>query len=101
VPVTDHETAHEAGSDSRPDEVAATVQGHQFVTFSVADELFAVPMAPVQEIIRVPEVARMPLTPAALDGLSNLRGRCCLHQPTRRLFNTAEPGQRRRQPARW
>jgi len=90
VPVTDHETAHEAGSDSRPDEVAATVQGHQFVTFSVADEMFAVPMAPVQEIIRVPEVARMPLTPAALDGLSNLRGRVLPIINLRRLFNTAE-----------
>ena len=90
MPVTDHETAHEAGSDSRPDEVAATVQGHQFVTFSVADEMFAVPMAPVQEIIRVPEVARMPLTPAALDGLSNLRGRVLPIINLRRLFNTAE-----------
>jgi hypothetical protein len=36
---------------------------NQFVTFSVAGEMFAVPMAPVQEIIRVPEVARLPLAP--------------------------------------
>ena len=78
--VTESETAHEP----------STAQGHQFVTFSVADELFAVPMAPVQEIIRVPEVARMPLTPAALDGLSNLRGRVLPIINLRRLFNTAE-----------
>ncbi|WP_416222114.1 chemotaxis protein CheW [Sphaerotilus sp.] len=52
--------------------------------------MFAVPMAPVQEIIRVPEVARMPLTPAALDGLSNLRGRVLPIINLRRLFNTAE-----------
>lgn len=78
--VTESETAHEP----------STAQGLQFVTFSVADELFAVPMAPVQEIIRVPDVARMPLTPAALDGLSNLRGRVLPIINLRRLFNTAE-----------
>lgn len=63
---------------------------HQFVTFGIAGEMFAVPMAPVQEIIRVPEVARMPLTPTALDGLANLRGRVLPIVSLRRLFN-AEP----------
>jgi purine-binding chemotaxis protein CheW len=43
-------------------------------------------MAPVQEIIRVPEVARMPLAPPALDGLSNLRGRVLPIVSLRRLF---------------
>lgn len=47
----------------------------QFVTFSVAGEMFAVPMDPVQEIIRLPEVAQLPLAPHALEGLANLRGR--------------------------
>jgi hypothetical protein len=35
---------------------AGAVHDNQFVTFNVAGEMFAVPMAPVQEIIRVPEV---------------------------------------------
>lgn len=78
------------GTDPRSDTVAITVPGQQFVTFSLADERFAVPMAPVQEIIRVPEVARMPLTPAALDGLSNLRGRVLPIINLRRLFHLAE-----------
>lgn len=62
--------------------------GHenQFVTFSVAGEMFAVPMGPVQEIIRVPEVARLPLAPASLDGLANLRGRVLPIVNLRRLF---------------
>jgi purine-binding chemotaxis protein CheW len=47
---------------------------NQFVTFVVANELFAAPMAPVQEIIRMPELAKMPLGPRALLGLANLRG---------------------------
>jgi len=63
-------------------------QDNQFVTFSVGNEMFAVPMAPVQEIIRVPEVARLPLAPPALDGLANLRGRVLPIVNLRRLFNT-------------
>jgi len=65
-------------------------QDNQFVTFSVAGEMFAVPMAPVQEIIRVPEVARLPLAPPALDGLANLRGRVLPIVNLRRLFNTEQ-----------
>ncbi len=65
------------------------VVGHdnQFVTFSVAGEMFAVPMGPVQEIIRMPEVARLPLAPAVLDGLANLRGRVLPIINLRRLFH--------------
>jgi purine-binding chemotaxis protein CheW len=46
----------------------------QFVIFHVKDEMFAVPLAEVQEIIRMPDVVRMPMSPAALEGLANLRG---------------------------
>jgi purine-binding chemotaxis protein CheW len=72
------------------DAVAAAATDRQFVTFHVANEMFAVPMAPVQEIIRVPEVARMPLTPPALDGLANLRGRVLPIVNLRRLFQVEE-----------
>ena len=51
------------------------MEGNQFVTFAVGGEMFATSMAPVQEIIRVPAVARVPLAPASLLGLANLRGR--------------------------
>ncbi len=46
----------------------------QYVTFMAGDEVFAVEMAPVQEIIRVPEVVRVPMAPHTLEGLANLRG---------------------------
>jgi purine-binding chemotaxis protein CheW len=75
-----------AGVDS--DEVLG--QDNQFVTFSVAGEMFAVPMGPVQEIIRVPEVARLPLAPATLNGLSNLRGRVLPIISLRKLFGCEE-----------
>jgi purine-binding chemotaxis protein CheW len=53
---------------------AAQTDARQFVTFFVGDEVFAVPMAPVREIIRGPETVRVPLSPPSLEGLANLRG---------------------------
>ena len=63
---------------------------NQYVTFSVAGEMFAVPMAPVQEIIRVPAVSQLPLAPSTLDGLANLRGQVLPIINLRRLFGCAE-----------
>jgi purine-binding chemotaxis protein CheW len=87
-------TTDNSRADASPASVAGSdanaLTDRQFVTFNVAGEMFAVPMAPVQEIIRVPEVARLPLAPPALDGLSNLRGRVLPIVNLRRLFNTDE-----------
>jgi purine-binding chemotaxis protein CheW len=46
----------------------------QFVTFHVGQEVFGVPIADVQEIVRFPNVTRVPLGPPNLEGLANLRG---------------------------
>ncbi|SEH25606.1 chemotaxis protein CheW [Magnetospirillum fulvum] len=46
----------------------------QFVIFLVDDEMFAVPLSQVQEIIRMPALVSVPLSPTALEGLANLRG---------------------------
>lgn len=62
----------------------------QFVTFLIADEVFAVDMAPVQEIIRVPDVVRVPLAPVTLDGLANLRGKVLPIISLRRIFSFSE-----------
>lgn len=59
----------------------------QFVTFYLNGELFAVEMAPVQEIIRVPHTVRVPLAPSSLEGLANLRGRVLPIIQLRRIFN--------------
>ncbi|MBY6243060.1 chemotaxis protein CheW [Methylosinus sp. Sm6] len=59
---------------------------NQFVTFHVAGEIFAAPMAPVQEIIRVPGLAQVPLAPLSLLGLANLRGRILPIVNLRRIF---------------
>jgi len=60
---------------------------HQYVTFKVGGETFAAPMAPVQEIIRVPDAVRVPLAPAHLLGLANLRGHVLPIVSLRQIFN--------------
>ena len=74
--------------DDTLDEFASTTR--QFVTFVTGNEVFAVDMAPVQEIIRLPEVVRVPLAPATLDGLANLRGKVLPIISLRRVFGFAE-----------
>lgn len=68
---THDNTQEDATSDDKDD----LNDGAQFVIFCIDNEHYAVPMAPVQEIIRVPEVVRVPLGPSNLEGLANLRGR--------------------------
>jgi purine-binding chemotaxis protein CheW len=46
----------------------------RFLTFRLAERLYALPAAEVAEVIRVPPVARMPQAPASLLGLANHRG---------------------------
>lgn len=57
-----------------PAAAAGAIDAGQFVIFHVQDEMFAVPLADVREIIRMPDVVRMPLSPISLEGLANLRG---------------------------
>lgn len=75
-------------------DVAAASEGQsdtrQFVTFIVGSEVFAVDMAPVQEIIRVPDVVKVPLAPRTLDGLANLRGKVLPIISLRRIFGFDE-----------
>ena len=54
---------------------AADLDTLQFVTFLVDEEVLGVPMSSVREIIRMPAVVRVPLSPPSLEGLANLRGR--------------------------
>lgn len=46
----------------------------QLVTFALAGEEFGVPIAVVKEIVRVPDITRIPRTPAFVEGVANLRG---------------------------
>lgn len=56
------------GAEAEPD-------SENYVTFAIGGELLAFPMDRVREIIRMPDVVKLPLGPASLEGLANLRGR--------------------------
>jgi purine-binding chemotaxis protein CheW len=89
----DASLAEETSQEDRDKSGSAstTQQGtQQFVTFLSGDEVFAADMSPVKEIIRVPEVVRVPLAPAALEGLANLRGKVLPIISLRRLFGFPE-----------
>lgn len=46
----------------------------QLVVFELADETYGVDIYQVREIIRVPDVTKIPKTPAFVEGVINLRG---------------------------
>jgi purine-binding chemotaxis protein CheW len=54
--------------------VEGTGEFRPFLTFLVRDETFALPLEGVREVIRLPEIATVPLAPASLRGIANLRG---------------------------
>lgn len=80
------------GSDptARGNDGATDLDNLQYVTFNVNEELFGVPMNSVREIIRMPTVVRVPLSPASLEGLANLRGRVLPVVDLRRSFHISE-----------
>jgi len=50
-------------------------EGLQIVSFSLSGSRFALMMTDVQEIVRVPDTVKVPLSSHHLSGLANLRGR--------------------------
>ena len=54
--------------------LAALKDESQLVTFILKDEEFGFDIMSVQEIIRLPKMAKVPRTPAYVDGIANLRG---------------------------
>jgi purine-binding chemotaxis protein CheW len=53
---------------------AAQTTRSRFLTFRVAERVYALPGEDVAEIIHIPTVARLPHSPKSLMGLANLRG---------------------------
>jgi purine-binding chemotaxis protein CheW len=76
-----------ATTEAGPGDAAAA---RQFVTFRIGPELFGLPLGEVQEIIRMPDVVQVPLAPAGLEGIANLRGAVLPVTSLRRRFGTAE-----------
>jgi len=58
----------------------------QFCTFFLQDQFFGVPVEQVQEVIRYQEMTQVPLVPAVIRGLINLRGQIVMAIDLRRRF---------------
>lgn len=56
------------------DNLAATDESQQYLTFSVLKELMAIPILDVDEIIEVGAMTRVPMTANSIRGVINLRG---------------------------
>ena len=61
----------------------------QVVAFRLGDEEFGLPIAAVQEIIRVPDIVAVPHAPAQVLGVANLRGRVLSVVSLRQWFGLA------------
>jgi len=60
--------------ESQESDSKAGADGTQLVTFLLKDEEFGFDIMSVQEIIRLPKMARLPHTPDYVEGVFNLRG---------------------------
>lgn len=60
--------------DSSKQEVQVSAESRQYLTFSLSGELFAVGTLAVKEIIEYGQVTTVPMMPAFIRGVINLRG---------------------------
>jgi len=47
---------------------------HQYLTFKLADELYAINVANIKEVLSVPKLTKVPRMPNFMSGIINLRG---------------------------
>lgn len=47
----------------------------QYITFKLGDELFAIDVAQVREVLELPPITRVPTSPAYMRGVVNVRGK--------------------------
>ncbi|MET0547253.1 MAG: chemotaxis protein CheW, partial [Caulobacterales bacterium] len=67
---------------------SGAAEGEQYVVFRLAGDEFALPVAAVEEVARIPEqITKIPKTPAFLEGVVNLRGHVLPVIDQRRRFD--------------
>lgn len=70
--------------------VSAITESRQYLTFSLADEIFAVDVAKVREILEFNTITKVPQTPDFMRGVINLRGSVVPVMDMRLKFGMAE-----------
>jgi purine-binding chemotaxis protein CheW len=58
----------------------------QYITFKLGDELFAIDVAQVREVLEVSQITRVPTAPAYMRGVVNVRGQATPVVDLRRRF---------------
>ena len=48
---------------------------HEYVTVTIADQLFGIPVLAVEDVLGTQQITRIPLAPSEVAGALNLRGR--------------------------
>ena len=99
----DEATARILADGRQRKEEAMAQQGsadrERFVVFRLGEEAYGLPIAAVEEVVRLPEpVTRVPRAPAFVEGVMSLRGRIVPLIDLRRRFEAAgevAPGRRR------
>lgn len=61
--------------DDREKDQGPEARWETWVTFSLDDETFALPVEPVRQVVRVSSITRVPHAPRPVRGVTNLRGR--------------------------
>ena len=74
----------------RIDEVEKRDELIQLVSFLLADEEYGVEVLKVREIIRMPNITKMPNVPPHVEGIINLRGKVIPIISMRKRFNILE-----------
>lgn len=59
----------------------------EFVTVTIADQLFGIPVLSVQDVLGPQKITRVPLAPPEIAGALNLRGRIVTAVDVRRRLN--------------
>jgi len=67
--------------------VAAKIYHHQYLTFTLSDELFALDIAWVKEILDDKKFTAIPMAPYYIRGVINVRGKAVPVVDLRLLFN--------------
>jgi purine-binding chemotaxis protein CheW len=62
-------------TDGAPETVALKGDTHEFVTMTIADQLFGIPVLTVHDVLGPQKITRIPLAPREVAGALNLRGR--------------------------
>jgi len=80
------------------DQAGGTGDTEQFLIFRIGDENFGLPVAAVNEVVRMPDtLSSLPRAPKFVEGIMNLRGQAVPVIDQRRRFDApAQAGQRRR-----